>query len=45
MFYESHQAEWVEGRYSKAQLLQEPQGKLASPGRSSKQPFPGWRPP
>jgi hypothetical protein len=29
MFYESHQAEWVEGRYSKAQLLQEPQGKLA----------------
>ena len=30
MFYESHQAEWVEGRYSKEQLLQEPQGKLAS---------------
>lgn len=29
MFYEAHQAEWVEGRYSKAQLLQEPQGKLA----------------
>lgn len=29
MFYESHQAAWVEGRYSKAQLLQEPQGKLA----------------
>lgn len=29
MFYESHQAEWVEGRVSKAQLLQEPQGKLA----------------
>jgi hypothetical protein len=29
MFYESHQAEWVEGRYSKEQLLQEPQGKLA----------------
>lgn len=28
MFYEAHQAEWVEGRYSKAQLLQEPQGKL-----------------
>ncbi|KFB66948.1 flagellar hook-length control protein FliK [Candidatus Accumulibacter vicinus] len=28
MFYESHQAGWVEGRYSKAQLLQEPQGKL-----------------
>lgn len=28
MFYESHQAEWVEGRYQKAQLLQEPQGKL-----------------
>jgi hypothetical protein len=29
MFYESHQAEWVEGRINKAQLLQEPQGKLA----------------
>ncbi|MBK8117208.1 MAG: flagellar hook-length control protein FliK [Candidatus Accumulibacter sp.] len=29
MFYESHQAEWVDGRYSKEQLLQEPQGKLA----------------
>ncbi|MEF8722686.1 MAG: flagellar hook-length control protein FliK [Candidatus Accumulibacter delftensis] len=28
MFYEAHQAEWVEGRYSKAQLLQEPQGRL-----------------
>ena len=28
MFYESHQADWIEGRYSKAQLLQEPQGKL-----------------
>lgn len=28
MFYESHQAEWVEGRFGKAQLLQEPQGKL-----------------
>ena len=29
MFYEAHQAEWVEGRYSKVQLQQEPQGKLA----------------
>ena len=28
MFYESHQADWIEGRYNKAQLLQEPQGKL-----------------
>ena len=28
MFYESHQADWSEGRYSKAQLRQEPQGKL-----------------
>lgn len=33
MFYESHQAEWVEGRYSTAELQQEPQGKL--PARSS----------
>ncbi len=31
MFYESHQAEWVEGRLPKAALLQEPQGKLTSP--------------
>jgi hypothetical protein len=30
MFYESHQAEWVEGRFAKAELLQEPQGKLSS---------------
>lgn len=29
MFYESHQAEWVEGRYSKEQLLHEPQARLA----------------
>ena len=31
MFYESHQAEWVEGRIPKNALLQEPQGKLSSP--------------
>ena len=31
MFYESHQAEWVEGRFAKGALLQEPQGKLSSP--------------
>jgi len=31
MFYESHQAEWVEGRFAKAELLQEPQGKLSAP--------------
>ena len=31
MFYESHQAEWVEGRFSQNALLQEPQGKLSSP--------------
>lgn len=31
MFYEAHQAEWVEGRFSQAQLLQEPQGKLSAP--------------
>ena len=29
MFYEAHQAQWVEGRFDKAQLLQEPQGRLA----------------
>jgi len=31
MFYEAHQAEWVEGRLAQATLLQEPQGKLSSP--------------
>ncbi|MDR3220882.1 MAG: flagellar hook-length control protein FliK [Candidatus Accumulibacter sp.] len=31
MFYESHQAEWIEGRFAKAELLQEPQGKLSTP--------------
>jgi len=31
MFYEAHQAEWVEGRFAKTALLQEPQGKLSSP--------------
>ncbi len=31
MFYESHQAEWVEGRFPKNALLQEPQGKLSAP--------------
>ena len=29
MFYEAHQAEWVEGRFSQAQLLLEPQGRLS----------------
>jgi flagellar hook-length control protein FliK len=29
MFYESHQAEWVDGLLTKTALLQEPQGKLA----------------
>lgn len=31
MFYESHQAEWVAGRFPKAALLQEPQGTLSQP--------------
>lgn len=31
MFYESHQAEWVEGRLPKMALLNEPQGKLSAP--------------
>jgi hypothetical protein len=32
MFYESHQAEWIEGRFAKAELLREPQGKFSTPG-------------
>lgn len=35
MFYESHQAEWVEGRFSQAALLKEPQGKLSAPSAFS----------
>ena len=35
MFYESHQAEWLEGRLPKDALLQEPQGKLSSPAAFS----------
>ena len=31
MFYEAHQAEWVQGRFTKSALLQEPQGKLSLP--------------
>ncbi len=31
MFYEAHQAQWLEGRLSTAAILQEPQGKLSSP--------------
>lgn len=31
MFYESHQAEWAEGRFPQNSLLQEPQGKLSAP--------------
>lgn len=31
MFYESHQANWVEGRLAKTELQHEPQGKLSSP--------------
>lgn len=30
MFYEAHQAQWLEGKISTANLLQEPQGKLSS---------------
>ena len=30
LFYESHQAEWINGRFDKNALLQEPQGKLPS---------------
>ncbi|GHU07184.1 hypothetical protein FACS1894158_15120 [Betaproteobacteria bacterium] len=30
MFYESHQAEWIEGRLAKMELMREPQGKLST---------------
>ncbi len=35
MFYEAHQARWVEGKLPTAVLLQEPQGKLSSPPREA----------
>ncbi len=35
LFYESHQAQWVAGRRTLAQLLQEPQGELST-GASSR---------
>ncbi len=31
MFYEAHQAEWVAGRFSQTELLNEPQGRLSTP--------------
>lgn len=31
LFYESHQAQWFEGKFSQADLLKEPQGKLSPP--------------
>lgn len=31
MFYESHQAQWVDGKLSTTLLLQEPQGKFSKP--------------
>lgn len=40
MFYESHQAEWVEGRLPRTALLQEPQGKLSSPSAFAADPSP-----
>ncbi len=39
MFYESHQAKWVDGQFTKEALLREPQGKL-SPPLSMTQPLP-----
>lgn len=38
MFYEAHQARWVEGKLSTANLLQEPQGKLSTLIPSSPNP-------
>lgn len=34
LFYESHQAQWVEGRRNVAQLMQEPQNQLSAPART-----------
>ena len=40
MFYESHQAEWVEGRLPQSQLLQEPQGRLSAAPQPGAPPAP-----
>ena len=48
MFYEAHQAEWVEGRFAKAALLQEPQGQLSAPKAfvsAAPEPLPQDHPP
>jgi hypothetical protein len=37
LFYESHQAEWVAGTRSLAQILQEPQGQLPASGPRAEQ--------
>jgi len=39
MFYEAHQAQWVDGRYAKAELLQEPQGRLSPKHPISQHPI------
>ncbi|MFN0041203.1 MAG: flagellar hook-length control protein FliK [Burkholderiales bacterium] len=38
LFYESHQAQWVAGKRSTAQILAEPQGRLAPLARSHPDP-------
>lgn len=38
LFYESHQAQWIRGERSTAQLLIEPQNLLTDPSLSGKQP-------
>ena len=43
MFYESHQAEWVAGRFTKAALLQEPQGALSTLAQRAAQGDPALR--
>jgi len=35
MFYEAHQAQWIEGKLSIAQLLAEPQGRLGQAAQSA----------
>lgn len=37
MFYEAHQARWVQGRFPTESLLQEPQGKLSTSAQTATQ--------
>lgn len=44
LFYESHQAQWIAGRYPVEALLREPQARHARPPRAASETAPAGRP-